>query len=118
MPETFVPAAPSSSSRTPAPTHRAAVVTSAIAVVVSVLEVAAGGLFWYLTATDPSDDPLVGLGYLLAILVGAPGVVGVVLGALGWLLARHVAGLVLGILGVVAAAGPLLVVLLFASPTF
>ncbi len=96
--------------------RRSAVAVSAIALVLGVVELLGAALLWYLTATDPSDDPLVGLGYLVALVVGAPGVVGVVLGGLGWTLADRAAGLVLGILAVVATAGPLLLFLGFAFP--
>lgn len=99
-------------------TRRPAVVVSLVALVFGVVELLGAALMWYLTATDPSDDPLVGLGYVVALVVGAPGGVGVLLGGLGWLLADRVAGLVLGILAVVATAGPVLLVLGFASPTF
>lgn len=96
--------------------RRSAVVISAIALSIGVTELLGAALMWYLTATDPSDDPLVGLGYLVALAVGAPGVVGVVLGGLGWALADRAAGLVLGILGVVATAGPLVLFLGLAFP--
>ncbi|MCX6401705.1 MAG: hypothetical protein NTX33_17465 [Propionibacteriales bacterium] len=105
------PVSPSSDTRGPA------VVASVIALVLGVLELLGAGAIWYLTATDPSDDPLVSLGYLVAIVVGAPGVVGVVLGGLGWRFADRVAGLVLSILGVLAAAGPVAMVLTFAFPS-
>ncbi len=106
-------ASPSSVS---AGTRRAAVATSAVALVVAALEIAAGAFFWYVTETDTSDDPLVGIGYLFAIVVGVPGLLGGLLGALGWAFARRAAGLALAILAVVCVAGPVLLYLWFALP--
>lgn len=107
---------------TPAPiapsTRQAAVVTSLIALVVGILELISAGVMWYLTDIDPTDDPLVGLGYLVALLMGVPGVVAVVLGGLGWLLAGRTAGLVLAILATVAASGPVMIFLLSWSFAF
>ena len=115
MKETLANATNATNSTTSS-TRRTARVSSAIALGLGGLELLAGCVMWYLTATDPSDDPLVGLGYFVAIIVATPGVVAVVLGVLGWLFAERTAGLVLGVLGAVAAAGPFVLVLGFAVP--
>ncbi|KRB79589.1 hypothetical protein ASE01_22935 [Nocardioides sp. Root190] len=112
MRSTDAPAAPD------APTRRAAVVCSAIALAVGLLEIAAGVVFWYLTSVDTSDDPLVGIGYVFAIALAAPGMLGVVLAALGWLLARRTAGLGLAIAALVVAAGPAMLYLWLVVPWF
>ncbi|KRC46330.1 MULTISPECIES: hypothetical protein [unclassified Nocardioides] len=106
------------SSSTPASTRKAAVVTSIVAIVLGLAEAGFGAYCWYLTDIDPSDDPLVAVGYVLAIVVAAPGVVGLLLGGLGWLLADRTAGLVLAILAAVVVALPVLVVAPFSLPGF
>lgn len=98
-----VPAMPPSSTRT------GTVAAAAVALVVGLGEVGLGGWFWYATATDTSDSAFVGLGYVVAAFVGVPGLAALLLAALGWWLAGRVAGVVLAVLGLVAAAFPLLV---------
>ncbi|WP_182377382.1 hypothetical protein [Nocardioides sp. WS12] len=99
---------PGSAPRPVSPTRRAAVVTSVISLVVGALEVLASVVIWYLTATDTSDSPWLGLGYVLALFVGVPGGVAATLGALGWMFADRTSGLVLGVLAAVVAVVPFL----------
>lgn len=101
MTDARVPAAPSS-------TRKAAVVTSIVALALGLLEAGLGAYCWYVTSIDPSDDPLVAIGYVVAIAIGVPGAVGLLLAGLGWLFADRVAGLVLAIVAVVVAGGPVL----------
>ncbi|HEY3013560.1 MAG TPA: hypothetical protein VGJ41_00540 [Nocardioides sp.] len=42
------------------------------AAVVCLLGLGYAGYLWYLTATDTSEDPLVGVGYVFAVMVGLP----------------------------------------------
>lgn len=112
MSDPRVPSAPSASPST----RKAAVVTSAVALVLGLLELGLGAFCWWATDTDPSDDPLTALGYLVALMIGVPGGIGLVLAGLGWLLADRVAGLVLAILAACAVAVPGLLWLGVASP--
>ncbi len=108
---------PSVSSSSPS-TRKAAVVTSVVALVLGVVETGFGAFCWWVTETDPSDDPLTAIGYLVALVIGVPGVLGAVLAGLGWLLADRTAGLVLAILAGCAVAVPGLLWLTFANPGF
>lgn len=115
MPDSPVPPV-----RSDAPTRRAAVVTAVVALCLGVVELGLGAWGWLATdeAARTSDDPLVGVGYLVALAVAAPGALGVLLAGLGWLLARRTAGLVLAIVGVVVAGAPLVLWLSFLVPWF
>ena len=109
---------PDGPARPDAPTSRAAVATAVVALVLAVLELGFGAWAWIATdeAARTSDDPLTAIGYLVALAIGVPGVVGLLLAALGWVLADRVAGLVLAILGAGAVAVPALLWLIVASP--
>ena len=114
---------PDSPARPDAPTRRAAVVTAVVALVLAVLELGFAAWAWIATdeAARTSDDPLVGIGYLIALVVavpGAAGAAGALLAGLGWLLARRTAGLVLAIIAVVVAGAPFVLWLSFLSPSF
>jgi uncharacterized membrane protein YidH (DUF202 family) len=111
------PAAPA---RPDAPTRRAAVVTAVVALLLGVLELGLGAWAWLATdeAARTSDDPLVGVGYVVALVVAVPGAAGVLLAALGWFLARRTVGLVLAIVAVVVSAAPLLLWLSMISASF
>jgi hypothetical protein len=99
-----------------APTRRAAVVTSLVAIVVGLPECVLAAYAWVATASSRSEDPLVAIGYVFAVFFGIPGVLGVLLGGLGWRFADHTAGLVLGILGIIVSGSVLLVMLSFWLP--
>lgn len=105
--------------RSDAPTRRAAVVTAVVGLALGVVELCLGLWAWLATdeAARTSDDPLVGIGYLVALVVAVPGAVGVALAGLGWLLARRSVGLALAILGVVVAAAPLVLWLWLLAPS-
>lgn len=111
---------PDSTARPGAPTRRAAVVTAVVALVLAVLELGFAAWAWIATdeAARTSDDPLVGVGYLVALVTAAPGAAAALLAGLGWFLARRTAGLVLAILAVVVAGSPLLLWLSFLAPSF
>ena len=111
---------PDSPARPDAPTRRAAVVTAVVALVLAVLELGFAAWAWIATdeAARTSDDPLVGIGYLIALVVAVPGAAGALLAGLGWLLARRTAGLVLAIIAVVVAGAPFVLWLSFLSPSF
>lgn len=96
----------SETTTTIAPTRGAAVACAAIALAISVLELLVAAYFWVASAKDTSDDPLSGIGYVFAVAIGVPGVLGLLLGGLGWWLAKRPAGLGLAIVGVVVAAVP------------
>lgn len=68
-----------------------------------------GALAWVETAGSSSDDPLVGLGYVIAVVAAAPGVLAVLLAALGVALRRRypVGGIVLTAVALGIAALPL-----------
>lgn len=114
MSDVRLPSVPSVSSSA----RRGTVVTSVVVLVLGVVEIGFGAFCWYVTETDPADDPLTAIGYLVALVIGVPGVVGLVLAGLGWLLADRVAGLVLAILAACAVAVPALLWLGVASPGF
>lgn len=84
-------------------------VLAVVALLLGAAELLGGAWMWVLTEQDTTDDPLVGLGYLLAVAVGAPGLLGVVLAAAALLLARRrTAGLTFAILAAIAVALPAL----------
>lgn len=99
---------PGTPARPDAPTRRAAVVTAVVALVLGVLELCFAGWAWLATdeAARTSDDPLVSVGYVLALAIAVPAAAGVLLAGLGWLLARRTAGLVLSIIAVVIVGVP------------
>ncbi|WP_370288058.1 hypothetical protein [Nocardioides sp.] len=70
-------------------------VVAAIALVIAIGEVALAVLGIIGSATSTGDDPLDGIGYFFAILVGIPGAIGLVLASLALALARRPAGPVL-----------------------
>ncbi|QSR27641.1 hypothetical protein CFH99_18615 [Nocardioides aromaticivorans] len=111
---------PDSPARPDAPTRRAAVVTAVVALVLAVLELGFAAWAWIATdeAARTSDDPLVGIGYLIALVIAVPGAAGALLAGLGWLLARRTAGLVLAIIAVVVAGAPIVLWLSFLTPSF
>lgn len=111
---------PDSPARPDAPTRRAAVVTAVVALVLAVLELGFAAWAWIATdeAARTSDDPLVGIGYLIALVIAVPGAAGALLAGLGWLLARRTAGLVLAIIAVVVAGAPVVLWLSFLAPSF
>jgi len=43
-----------------------------VAAVISLVGLGYAGYLWWATATDTSDDPLVGVGYFFAVIVGLP----------------------------------------------
>ena len=96
------------STLSPQSTRRPAVVLAAIALGIAAVDIVAGASMWAATASSTSEDPLTGIGYVVAVVVGAPGVLGGVLGGLGWRFADREAGLGLGIAGVVITAMTLL----------
>ncbi|MFC5727738.1 MULTISPECIES: hypothetical protein [Nocardioides] len=93
-------------STTTAPTRRAAVVCAAVALALAVLELLVATFFVVATAADTSEDPLADIGYVFAVALGLPGVLGLLFGGLGWSLARRPVGLGLAIVGVVVAGAP------------
>ncbi|TWH04969.1 hypothetical protein L615_000100001240 [Nocardioides sp. J9] len=107
VPATAAPA------RSASPTRTGALVTAGVALVIALLETAFGAWCWMETeaASVTNDDPLVGIGFLIALFIGVPGLVGLLLAVLGWVFARHVAGLVLAILAAVVVSAPLLFLL-------
>lgn len=111
---------PGTPSRPDAPTRRAAVVTAVVALALGVVELGFAGWAWLATdeAARTSDDPLVSVGYLLALAIAVPGAAGVLLAGLGWLLARRTAGLVLAIVAVVVAGIPFAMWLSWLAPWF
>ena len=116
----LTPDSPATPARPDAPTRRAAVVTAVVALCLGLVELGLGAWAWVATdeAARTSDDPLVGVGYVVALALAAPGAVGVLLAGLGWLLARRTAGLVLAIVGVVVAGAPLVLWLSVLAPSF
>ncbi len=108
----------SETTTTIAPTRGAAVVCAAIALTFSDLEMLAAAYFWVATAADTSDDPLSGIGYVFAVAIGVPGVLGLLLGGLGWWFAKRPAGLGLAIAGVVVSAVPGLGIVSLFLPAF
>ncbi len=105
--------------RPDAPTRRAAVVTAVVGLCLGVAELGFAGWAWIATdeAARTSDDPLVGIGYLVALVLAVPGALGVLLAGLGWFLARRSAGLALAIVGLVVAGAPLVLWLGLLSPS-
>ncbi|WP_141012694.1 PrgI family protein [Nocardioides sambongensis] len=101
----------------PAPRRTATVVCAVIALVVAVAQVVAAAALWIATDNDTTDDPLVGLGYVLAMIVGAPGVLGLLCGVPALLLARRPGGLTLAVLALVAVGLPVAFFLFLAVPT-
>jgi len=81
-------------------------ITAAVAVLLGLAESGLAGWAWVDTATSTSESSTAALGYVVALLLGVPGVLALVLGALGLGFARRAGGLPLAILGVVVAAGP------------
>ncbi|HVK30435.1 MAG TPA: hypothetical protein VM575_18995 [Nocardioides sp.] len=111
---------PDSPATPDAPTRRAAVVTAVVALVLAVLELGFAAWAWIATdeAARTSDDPLVGVGYVIALVIAVPGAAGVLLAGLGWFLARRTAGLVLAIIAAVVAGAPFVLWLAMLAPSF
>ncbi|TIC86744.1 hypothetical protein E8D34_10890 [Nocardioides sp. GY 10113] len=94
-----------------APARRPATLLCAgAAIVVGALLVLYGAMLVHWTNEDPSGDPLVGIGYLLAGVAGIPGAVGLLLAAGGAALSRRTAGLVLAVLALATVLVPILLV--------
>lgn len=99
----------------PFPTRRATTVVSALVLVLGLAEALCGAWVCSLAAGDTSEDPFVAVVYLVAAVVGVPGLVATVLAGAGWRLADRRAGLLLAGLAAAVAALPVLLYLFFAT---
>lgn len=101
-----------STSHPPAETTSRSTITirlAAAAILLAVPLLAYGTYAWVATVNSTSEDPLVGLGYVLAVFFGAPGLLAILFAGLGLMLRRRrpTAGVALAALGLGFAALPL-----------
>ncbi|TYL52003.1 hypothetical protein FXB39_06245 [Nocardioides sp. BGMRC 2183] len=105
-----VPVRPDSARSVSGPRSTATVVLAVIALIVAIPQAVCGVLMWVATENETTEDPLVGVGYLVALFLGIPGLIGVLLAVPALLLSRRQTGVVLAVLALVAVAMPVIAV--------
>ena len=89
-------------------TRTAARVVGVVAALLGLAEAGLGVAVWVATDGYTGESSTASLGYVVALLIGVPGALGLLLGVLGWILAHRALALVASLLGLMAGLSPLL----------